>query len=272
MHKLYKKTSFIFSVIIILAIITISPALFTKAADNLSLQNARIDTSSAGLSSKVAPGDFLPISIKLLNFGGGKKVDVIITYTLTNNKKEIIYSITETVAVETTASFVKNIQIPPNTPVGNYTAQASITYQDQIVPATTEFSFTVENRLFGLFRNELMIYGGVTLLASILMGILGRILVKKHRISRFKPLEYSEIPRDKRVFYELISDTVLNMRERVGDVAIDIASHIEGLVIDENTGKVLKISKSPSKIIAVLVDKYEKTLNQKVSFSFRNEK
>ncbi len=245
---------------------------FVKAETNSVLQNARIETSGVGTLSKVAPGDSLPISVKLLNFGGGKKVDVIITYSIFDLDKKDIYSTTETVAVETTASFIKNIQVPSHTSPGRYVAKALITYQDQVAPAITEFPFTVENKLFGLFQSDLILLGFIALLASIFLVTIGYILFKKYRTSRYKFIEYSNVPSDIRVFYELVSDTILQMRMKVGDKALDIASHVDGLEVDQQTGKVLRITKSPSRVIASLVSAYEKLLNQKVSFSFRKNK
>ena len=61
----------------------------------------------------------------------------------------------------------------------------------------------------------------------------------------------------------------MQMRRRVGDEALDIAMEIKGLKINEE-GQVLAIEKSPSKIIALLVLAYEKSLGQKVSFSARH--
>lgn len=232
-------------------------------------QNAKVDTSNAGVSVKVAPGEILPISVKLLNFGGGQKVDVTITYIITNSKAEEIYSASETVAVETTASFVKTIQIPFGTPPGIYTAEASILYQDQAVPATTQFSFVVEDKIFGLFKSDFLVYGGITAIISILMVILGRVLIKR-KSTRLSPIDYSDVPHEKRVFFELLSDTIMQMRLRVGDTALEVATHIEGLTIDKKTGRVMKMTESPSKIIASLVAGYEKALGQKVSFFFRN--
>ena len=62
------------------------------------------------------------------------------------------------------------------------------------------------------------------------------------------------------------------MRTRVGDDALLIASNINGLKIDKETGRVLDLTDSPAKIIATLVAEYEKVLGKKVSFSFREEK
>jgi hypothetical protein len=62
----------------------------------------------------------------------------------------------------------------------------------------------------------------------------------------------------------------MGMRAQVGESALDIAKQIDGLVIDEKTGRVLKLTAKPSKVVAELVSGYEKALGKKVSFSFRN--
>jgi hypothetical protein len=234
-------------------------------------KNAAVQSNSVGLAVKIAPGELLPISVKILNFGGGKRVDVTITYLITSEKNVEVYRATETVAVETTNSFVKTIQIPSDTAPGVYMAKTSILYKGQETPATTQFSFRVDRKILGLFQNEFLLYGGGTLLFSLLMAVIGYSLIRHRASSRFGPIDYSHIPHNERVFYELISDTVLGMRQKVGDRALDIASRVEGLTIDEETGRIVKLTRSPSKIIAELVLGYEKTLGEKVSFSFRDK-
>ena len=230
---------------------------------------SQVQTSGAGLVSKVAPGDFLPLSVKLLNLGNSNKVDVTITYKITDAKGKIIYSAQETVAVETTASFVKTIQIPFDTTPGQYTAQSSIIYQDQVTPATSQFPFTVERKILGIFLSDFYLYLGILIVASIVAGILSRAWIRRLRPTRLVTMDYSDIPHETRVFYELISDTVMEIRQQVGEKAMDIAKQIDGLNIDEKTGRVLKLTKKPSKVIAELVSGYEKILGKKVSFSFR---
>ena len=244
-----------------------------SASDYQTTQNAKVETSNAGLTVKVAPGEILPISVKLFNFGGGKRVDVLVEYGIFNSRGEEIYAANETVAVETTASFIKTIQISPNTSPGKYVAKTSITYQGQLVPATTQFPFLVENKILGLFQGDFFLYAGLTIIVSILIVASVALLAKRRRSGRyatFIPFDYSNVPRDQRVFFELLSDTIMQMRLRVGDAALDVATHIEGLKIDEKTGRVLSLTQSPSRVIALLVSGYEKALGQKVSFSFRN--
>jgi len=231
--------------------------------------SSEVQTSGAGLISKVAPGEFLPLSVKLLNFGNGNKVDVTITYKINNFNGKEIYSATETVAVQTTATFVKTIQIPFETIPGRYIAHSSIVYQDQPTPASTEFPFIVERKIFGLFQNDFYLYGGIVLLVSIIVGIVSHLWIKHRRATRLVSADYSDISHDKRIFFEILSDTIMGMRERVGDKALIIAMNIDGLKINRETGRVLALTEHPSKIIAALVSEYENLLGKKVSFSLR---
>ncbi len=230
-------------------------------------QGAEVKTSSGALITRVAPGELLPISVKLTNFGGGKRVDVTIDYRILNENGDAVLTEKDTVAVETTASFIKIIQIPRDIPPGNYTAESSIVYQGQTVPATASYQFTVERRILGLFVSQFIIYSIITVLVGIAFVIASRLIKKKLRVSRLAPHEYPDVPKEERIFYEIVSDIIAQMRQRVGDRAIDIAKSIDDLVIDENNGRVLDIKKSPAKIIALLILKYEKMLGQKISFA-----
>lgn len=244
-----------------------NPALFDVTSGFV---NAIVDTSSAGLV-KVAPGELLPISIKLANFGGGKRVDVLLQYSIFSSAEEKIYESNETVAVETTASFVKTIQIPFGTVSGIYTATTSIIYQGQVVPATSQFPFTVERKILGIFQSDFFLYGFISIVVGVLLVLFGHALIKHRKTKRFIPFEYPDISHDQRIFYEILSDTIMEMRERVGDKALLIAANINGLKIDKETGRILDLTEHPSKIIATLVSEYEKLLGKKVSFSFRSE-
>lgn len=229
---------------------------------------AEVQTSSGNLVTRVAPGELLPISVKLTNFGGGKRVDVTIDYRILNEKGDVVLATKETVAVETTASFIKVIQIPRDAPPGKYTAESSVVYQGQTVPAAANYQFTVERKILGLFVSQFIIYGIITVFVGIAFVIVSRLIKKKLRVSRLAPHEYPGIPKEERIFYEIVSDIIAQMRQRVGDRALDIVKSIDDLVIDESNGKVLCIKKSPAKIIALLILKYEKLLGQKISFAF----
>ena len=116
-----------------------------------------------------------------------------------------------------------------------------------------------------------MLYGGLTVFISACMLLFGYILIEHRRVTRLTPFDYSDIPRDRRTFYEILSDTIMQMRRRVGDYALLIASRVDGLTIDVETGRVLALKGHPAQIIAHLVSDYGDFLGKKVSFSFRKE-
>jgi len=227
-----------------------------------------METGSGRLVSKVAPGEFLPISVKLINFGEGRRVDVDVDYQILNSNNVVVFSQSETVAVETTASFVKNIQIPLDLPSGKYIASSKITYEGQEVPATSKFEFSVERKIAGIFVSQFILYGTVTILVGIAFAVLSRLIIKR-RASRSNPHEYSDVPKEERLFYEIISDIIMQMRSHKGDQAIQIAGKIDGLVINEENGRVLKINKDPAEIVALLILQYQKSFGKKMVFSPR---
>lgn len=235
---------------------------------DVSQEAPQVQTTGEGLASKVAPGEPLTFSVKLLNFGSNKKVDVSLIHNVSDMDGKVIYHTEETVAVETTASFVKTLQIPADTPPGRYVVKSYITYKGQVAPAQAQFPFTVERKIFGLFQSDFWLYGGTTATISVL-AVFGYTLFRRYNQTRFAPFSYANISGDSRIFYEILSDTIMGMRQRVGNSALLIASKIDGLKIDPNSGRVLSVGDNPSKIIATLVAEYENLLGKKVSFSFR---
>ena len=224
-----------------------------------------VKTIGGGLISRIAPGEFLPISVKLVNFGGGRRVDVNIEYQILNSDGKVVLMEGETVAVETTASFIKNIQIPHNFFSGEYTTFSKVTYEGQEVPATSRFQFTVERKIAGVFVSQLILYGAITLLVGIVFVVISRLILKR-RMSRLVPHEYPDVLKQNRLFYEIISDIIMQMRCHVGNRAIKIANNIESLSIDENNGKVLEINKDPTEIVTLLMLQYKKHLGAEIKF------
>lgn len=202
-----------------------------------------------------------------------KRLDVQLNYSIISGAGEKVYTSSETVAVETTASFVKLVQVPYFVIPGVYMVRVNMLYDGQIVPAHSHFPFTVEKKIFGVFQTTLVLYS-ILFIATLvfLSGVVWIIRKKYHHASRSSPIDYSDVPNGMRTFYEILSDTIMDMRQRVGDQAIVIANSIHGLKIDPDSGKVLSIEDNPSKIIAELVSKYEVELGKKVSFLFRHTK
>lgn len=231
-------------------------------ASELETASGELITSDAGMVIRVAPGEFLPISVKLINFGGRERVDVTIDYQVLDKNNNVLITQNETVAVETSASFVKNIQIPHSMAPGEYYALSKIVYRGQEVPATSRFSFSVEKKIAGIFVSMFILYVAIIIVVGIFFVVVSRLILKR-RVSRNNPHEYGNVPQKDRIFYEIISDQIRQMRFHEGDKALEVVNGIEGLKIDEN-GKVLEINKDPAEIVALLMLQYEKYFGNKV--------
>ncbi len=228
-----------------------------------------VTLDSAGLSSSVAPGESVAFSVKLVNLGSQRRADVTLSYRLLDSSGKQVYAESETVAVDTTASFVKRIPVPQGALAGAYTVETSLSYAGQQRPAVSRFTFSVVSPSPGT-NNNMLYVAGIGLAILLLLGIL---YVRRVRTrGRFVVHDYSDKPKEERIYYEIISDTIGQMRQRAGDRALEVATHTEGLVVDEKTGRVLELGGNPAKIVAGLVSGYEQALGKKVSFSFRRER
>ena len=262
----FRKLNRLLFTILFLAVLLIGYTFQVSAAEPTIKQ---VKTSGEAMALRVAPGELLPISVKLVNFGGGKKIDVTINYQILDSNNTVEVDETETVAVETTASFIRNIQIPNGLPPGKYTAISNISYEGQEIPATSKFQFTVEKKIAGIFVSQLILYGIIILLVGVAFAIVSRLLIKHRQASRITPHEYPDVPKQDRLFYEIISDVIMQMHHHIGDKALEIARNIDGLVINKNNGRVLEINKDPAEIVALLLLQYEKNTGKKMSFAPR---
>lgn len=232
------------------------------------LHAQELQTGNSALATRIAPGESLPLTVRLSNFGSNERVDVTIRYEILDAKESVIITQTETVAVQTSASFIKQIPLPSSISPGLYTARTSIIYNAQRVPATATQQFTVERKLFGIFVSDLLTYVAILCIALLLLFLLILLLRRYRKQSIFAPLNYSHIPQGERVYYEIISDAIQQMRYHEGDAAVKLVSDIPGLTIDGESGKVIALTKNPSGIIATIVARYESTFGKHVNFSF----
>jgi hypothetical protein len=253
MFNKHKSFVYIFAPLFLFGMLCTAPPALARISDR-----AEVKTSGEVLALRVAPGELLPISVKFLNFGAGEKVDVAVMYRILDEKKNVLVTENETVAVETTASFIKNIQIPKSFAPGTYIAESSIVYKDQDVPATSNFQFTVEKKIFGVFQSDFYLYLLITLAVGALFAFLSRLFMKK-RETRVVFHDYSSVPKGKRMYYEMVSDMIAQMHRSEGDRAYEMAGRIDGLTVDSDSGKVLEIKNDPAEIVTLLLIKYQTT-------------
>lgn len=194
--------------------------------------------------------------------------DLILQYEIKKDG-EIIAQSKFLKAIETQASFMDFIVIPESTDKGLYIINVTIRdYEGLEEEVSASFQVT------GGRRAQLRIYFLIFLSAFSFVALLimiqlfmTRVITKGH-LRHLSSHEYSNVPKNDRLFYEIISDTIMQMRHRVGDKALELALNIDGLSINDE-GRVLKINKNPAKIIALLILQYEKQLGKKVSFALR---
>ena len=167
------------------------------------------------------------------------------------------YAEDETVAVETTAAFVKRIQLPFTLQPGLYTAVSSLRYPDQEQPAIAKFPFLIEQKIAGIYKNDLIFYVIVVFSTMIVMLIGMYFFVRQKQYSRTSCFEYGKKSKKERVYYEMVSDIIGQMRMRKGDVALDMAQDIPDLDVTD-AGYIENMKGDPAKIMALLISRFEK--------------
>ena len=250
-QKIHRGTAIIFAVILLFI---------------FGVVNAQ-DIRSEGIASppRIAPGETLPLQIRLLNFGSNSPIDVIITYLIIDQRGSTVATKTETVAVQTSASFVHTIAIPPNVESGEYTVTASIHFPGQSTPAVSSYQFTVELKFAGIFLSDLMKFSAVALFASIVALFAVRIVRRtRHGLSAHT---YLHVPASERIYYEMVGDMIHEMRLHEGDRALAVARKIPGLEVG-GSGEVKSITGNHAEIVAHLVTEYEKTFGVRTNLAF----
>lgn len=224
--------------------------------------------------TEVFGGDRLYFEVEIKYPENLKRKDLRLEYQIiepaigaeASRNKEIIASEKVLRAIETQTSFLDYIVVPKSAKAGIKELRAIVTdYQELNEEALATFRVLESENKAGAYFYSI----GFGFLVAF-FAINQVVLIKRRiRIGRLAPHEYSEIPQERRIFYEIISDIIMQMRYHAGDKAIDIAEDINDLVVDASSGRVLEIKKSPEKIIALLILKYEKMLGKKVNFMLR---
>ncbi len=104
---------------------------------------------------EVLTGENIWFTTKLLNLANTKRIDVTLMYQILNAKGEIIASKSETVAVETQASFVGTLKVPESSEKGLYFLKVILVTVDSkqdVSEAETSFNVIKEET-----RNQIVI-------------------------------------------------------------------------------------------------------------------
>jgi hypothetical protein len=140
--------------------------------------NLEIDIPKA--YEKVSCGDSLLFTIKFFNLANKGRMDIMMEYNVLDSKGEVKFTKSETVAVETQASFVRNFVVPTDFPLGMYTVQAKVTYSDNR-EVTAERSFEVVKKVDS---NRFLIVGIIVLFILIIayLSFKSRKIIEKIKI------------------------------------------------------------------------------------------
>jgi len=170
-------------------------------------------------------------------------------------------------AIETQASFMDFITVPMQIKAGSYVLNIVIEdYEHLHKEVSVSFAITPK-------RNPTLILAGGAVLGILFLIVLLLIVQIAYTRTQWKKAlkaqhDYTNIPLGRRIYYEMISDAIGQMRMRVGRQAIMIASNIDGLTISKD-GRVDNISKDPSEVIAELVRVYKNEFGKDVSFALK---
>ncbi|MCX6720109.1 MAG: hypothetical protein NTV36_03335, partial [Candidatus Staskawiczbacteria bacterium] len=228
-----KKIKFLFFLPVLFFLLAYGISVFSEENVIGASGAGTINAVSENASNRIAPGEFLPISVKLVNFGSIKRVDVIVDYKILDNNNTEVYAENETVAVETTASFVKRIQVPSDIKPGKYTFITVLKYPYQEQPAVSKFTFLVETKFAGFFKTDLIIFSIIVVVLASAIFAFAYFFARRNQKNQIAFHDYSNKAKDQIIYYEILSDIISQMRLRIGNDAFEIAKDIPDLEVDD---------------------------------------
>ncbi|MEM4638080.1 MAG: hypothetical protein QXK76_03620 [Candidatus Woesearchaeota archaeon] len=98
----------------------------TDNIQNQNIENYNIELILPKTYKETTPGTDVWFTIKILNLGNTKRIDIVLISELLDDKKNIVVSKKKTVAMETQSSFVNEIQLPTNLKPGKYSIRTKI--------------------------------------------------------------------------------------------------------------------------------------------------
>ena len=88
---------------------------------------------------EILPGENILAQIKLFNLGGEGRKDINMEYIIRDYDNNTILTITESLAIETQITFMKEIMIPNNAKIGNYVLYVKAIYEGKIASSSDNF-------------------------------------------------------------------------------------------------------------------------------------
>jgi hypothetical protein len=161
-----------------------------------------LDVKVEAITKEVLAGQKLKYQVTLYNLGLTKRVDVFINYTVKSVETDKIIAVDkETMAIETTLSFIRMMAIPEKTEPGLYTIEATAWYENKSASSVASFSVVSPPWIFSLL---LMIFTNwityVILFVAIPCFYLGWKTYEKWKVEKkvraryIKPININKLP------------------------------------------------------------------------------
>lgn len=125
-YNLNIKNIYFLTLVITFLLVSIMSIMAQINEENYTATNLKIEIPSS--HKNIRSGESLWFTIKVLNLANKQRMDVSLKYEILDSNKVSIITKSETVAIETQASFVKQIEIPKNSPSGKYSLYGKVTY------------------------------------------------------------------------------------------------------------------------------------------------
>ncbi|MFA6072792.1 MAG: hypothetical protein WC758_01635 [Candidatus Woesearchaeota archaeon] len=122
----------------------------------------------------ISPGSDVLTSIKIMNLGNTKRMDVVLDFEILDAFGDAILTKKETVAIETQANFIRIFEIPKTAEDGKYKVHVTLIYANG-QKATADASFEIVNKIKEVSR---IIY---TMLVVFAILALGSLIILKSR-------------------------------------------------------------------------------------------
>jgi hypothetical protein len=228
-----------------------------------------IQSTHAVTYARAAPGEDIPVQVRLSNFGSESRADVTVEFSVLDDAGRSVAAESQSLAVETSLSFIHPLSLPPAVPAGEYTVRVSVIYPGQEAPAVSSYQLTVEQKIAGIFLSDFLRY--VLVAAVSVMVVLGSAwMFERYHHRRDAAHDYTEVPQAIRVYYEIVADIIREMRLHEGDAALQVAAEVKGLHVND-AGVVTSIEGSPGVVVSALVSAYEEKFKKRINLCFEKD-
>lgn len=145
-----------------------------KLTGNVTKDQLNLEVEIPKDYSKILAGEKLWFTTKILNLANKQRMDITLDYEIFDWDKKLIAKKSETVAIETQASFVGEIQIPVNALPGDYILSVSVVQLNNIIlKSERSFQVRAEKDFENFFEKNLVILIIAIFVLAVIIILLG---------------------------------------------------------------------------------------------------